>query len=581
LSEVKERILRFGVFEADLRTRELRRQGVRVAIQDKPFELLAALLEQPGEMVSREDLQARLWPDVTVDAEIGLNKAVKKLRDALRDSAESPRFIETVKGRGYRFLAEVRRGGEADASAPPAPIAAFQGQSLVVLPFEVRGQSEGADYLGQSFAEAIASTLARSESLHVLPVPKAKLLPEDPLALAEWASRLGAQRILMGSLVRNGRSVDVNLSIVDPVHKRVLWGTDRQDPEGFVSHLATELCAEIAAQLGVTLARTYDLPTKMAAASLDLRSIECAEAVKAIERRDWTTAVRAGQNVVRAFPEEFHAHSLHGAALGDQLYSIPTPRNRDALMQEVEWMRARDPANPYGDLLQARSLLVTDPATAAGLYSRVTGRPDVSPELRAWAYRGRASALARLRRDAEALQDAERAVRLDPVGSDTLTELAFVCRNLQDTQGQLEAARKAVAISPYSWVAVQMLGFALYDLGRVEEAARELSRACELGRNQEVCAAAAAVLLRLHAPDAASTAARATCLPESVYGAYNLACFHAATGDTEQALRFLRRCVELGYADGWIEQDPDLEPLRPLPEFQAILSEVKVRLRGA
>jgi DNA-binding winged helix-turn-helix (wHTH) protein/TolB-like protein len=110
--------VRFGDIEADLDSGELRRAGVDVPIQDLPFRLLAALLERPGQIVSRADLTARLWGSETfVDAAAGLNTAVAKLRDALDDNAERPRFIETVPKRGYRFIAPVEA-----AAAPPASV---------------------------------------------------------------------------------------------------------------------------------------------------------------------------------------------------------------------------------------------------------------------------------------------------------------------------------------------------------------------------------------------------------------------------------------------------------------------------
>jgi DNA-binding winged helix-turn-helix (wHTH) protein len=97
-------VVRFGVFQADFRTGELRKQGVQVRLQDKPLQLLAALVERPGELVSRDALRQRLWGDQTfVDFERSLNIATTKLRAALGDSADSPRFIETLPRRGYRY----------------------------------------------------------------------------------------------------------------------------------------------------------------------------------------------------------------------------------------------------------------------------------------------------------------------------------------------------------------------------------------------------------------------------------------------------------------------------------------------
>ncbi len=97
--------MRFGIFEADLVARELRRGGLRVKLQDQPFEVLAALLEKPGEIVTKEELQKRIWNgDTFVDFDRSLATAVNKVRQALGDSATRPRFIETVPKRGYRFI---------------------------------------------------------------------------------------------------------------------------------------------------------------------------------------------------------------------------------------------------------------------------------------------------------------------------------------------------------------------------------------------------------------------------------------------------------------------------------------------
>src|SRR5712692_779390 len=102
------RILRFGVFELDVRTGELRKHGVKLRLQGKPLQVLQALVERPGEVVTREELQRRLWPsDVFVDFDSGLNTAANRLRIALGDSADSPRYVETLNRAGYRFIAPV------------------------------------------------------------------------------------------------------------------------------------------------------------------------------------------------------------------------------------------------------------------------------------------------------------------------------------------------------------------------------------------------------------------------------------------------------------------------------------------
>src|SRR5579862_3501033 len=105
------REIRFGVYKVDLRSGELYKHGLRLKLQDQPFKILVLLLERPGDVVTREELRQKLWPaDTFVDFDTSLNTAIKKLRDALCDSAEKPRYIETLPRRGYRFIAQVETG---------------------------------------------------------------------------------------------------------------------------------------------------------------------------------------------------------------------------------------------------------------------------------------------------------------------------------------------------------------------------------------------------------------------------------------------------------------------------------------
>jgi len=127
---------RFGAFEADAATGELRRQGMRVKLNAQPFQVLCMLLERPGELLTREDISRELWPDGTfVDYEHGVNSAVNRIREALGDTASSPRFVETLARRGYRFVAPVERiGGGEDAPTPLTRVPYLPEQ--VLLPAE-------------------------------------------------------------------------------------------------------------------------------------------------------------------------------------------------------------------------------------------------------------------------------------------------------------------------------------------------------------------------------------------------------------------------------------------------------------
>src|ERR1700722_7674356 len=123
-------LLRFGAFEADVQTGELRKQGKRVRLQDQPFQLLVMLLETPGQVVTRDELRNKLWSQTTVDFCHCLNKAISKIREALGDSPEHPRFVETVARRGYRFLADVAVVSDGRAKTVPDD-PSYEGSSAV------------------------------------------------------------------------------------------------------------------------------------------------------------------------------------------------------------------------------------------------------------------------------------------------------------------------------------------------------------------------------------------------------------------------------------------------------------------
>ena len=125
---------RFGVFELDLRAAELRKNGVKLRLQDQPYQVLLKLIEHHGEIVSREELRSTLWHgDTFVDFETGLNTAIKRLRETLGDSADNPTFIETLPRRGYRFIATVERpvGEESGISGPSSPPESSAGKNLL------------------------------------------------------------------------------------------------------------------------------------------------------------------------------------------------------------------------------------------------------------------------------------------------------------------------------------------------------------------------------------------------------------------------------------------------------------------
>src|SRR5215469_3472919 len=128
-------VIRFATFEVDLQAQELRKGGLRLKLSGQPFQVLAILLERPGIVVTREELQKRLWPDTFVDFDHNLNAAINRIREVLGDSAENPRFVETVPKRGYRFIApvETAQNGAGPKESPPVADPARRTKTSLVL----------------------------------------------------------------------------------------------------------------------------------------------------------------------------------------------------------------------------------------------------------------------------------------------------------------------------------------------------------------------------------------------------------------------------------------------------------------
>jgi TolB-like protein/DNA-binding winged helix-turn-helix (wHTH) protein/Tfp pilus assembly protein PilF len=278
--------VQFGVYEVDLRAGELRKHGLRVKLQTQPFGILSLLLERPGEIVSREELRQKLWPtDVFVDFDQGLNKAINKLRDALGDSAENPRFIETIPRRGYRFIAPVSAAGHAaPPAAPPLPaslgwrnpytVAAIlvvgvgvalgglflwrewrrpPADSLAIMPLSNGSTAASLDYLGDGITESIINNLSQLPNLRVMArstVFHYKGKEIDPRTVGR---ELGVHSVLSGRVTQVGDQLVISVELMNTSDGTQIWG------EHYNRHLADllaiqeDIAREVAANLQLKL----------------------------------------------------------------------------------------------------------------------------------------------------------------------------------------------------------------------------------------------------------------------------------------------------------------------------------------
>jgi TolB-like protein/DNA-binding winged helix-turn-helix (wHTH) protein len=275
-------LIRFGVFEVDPRSGELRRKGFRVKLQDQPLQILLAVLERPGEVVTRDELRAKLWPaDTFVDFEHGLNAAVKRLRDALGDTAENPRYIETLPRRGYRFIATTvpdalqpqqvqsprRRWALLLACAVLTVLAAVlfvedagglrsrllsraptqpQVHSLAVLPLTNLSGDPQQEYFSDGMTEVLTDDLSRIGTLRVVSRTSAMRYKATKKSLAEIARELNVDGVIEGSVLRSGNRVRVTAELIDARTDQHLWGQTYERDLGDVLQLQSAVARAIA-----------------------------------------------------------------------------------------------------------------------------------------------------------------------------------------------------------------------------------------------------------------------------------------------------------------------------------------------
>jgi TolB-like protein/DNA-binding winged helix-turn-helix (wHTH) protein/Tfp pilus assembly protein PilF len=281
-------VLRFGTFEVDLRAEELRKQGVRVKLQEQPFLVLKALLGRPGEIISREELRSQIWSaDTFVDFDNSLNTAINKLRDALGDSAENPRFVETVPRRGYRFLPSVSSDVKGTGSKAGAPsytptlerrrwvviggigcilIVGLIGVGLsrfgssrgpiyaiAVMPFGNTSGDPDAEYLSDGIAEGVIDKLSALSNVKVISRTSTFRYKKREIEPRKVARELGVQALVTGSLTQRGDDLWVSAELVDAREDRHLWGEEYSRKLADVASVQQEIAGAITENLQLRL----------------------------------------------------------------------------------------------------------------------------------------------------------------------------------------------------------------------------------------------------------------------------------------------------------------------------------------
>jgi DNA-binding winged helix-turn-helix (wHTH) protein/tetratricopeptide (TPR) repeat protein len=552
-------LLELGPFRLDTARRVLWREGEVVPLTPKALDVLAALAERPGEVVTKDELLRRVWPDTFVE-EANLTVHVSSLRKALGAQPDGRPWIETVPRRGYRYVG-------------PAPRAAQTAtRSLAVLPFAALDPQSAGDHLGLGMADALITRLGRGGQLLVRPT-SAVMAYAGAAADARRAGRdLSVDAVLEGKLQRAGERVRVTAQLVRAADGVTLWADTLDEPFTDLFAVQDALSARLAGALAVKLAGT---PGPAGG-----RPTADAEAYRAYLRGRYFWNKLTGPWLDRALGEfraavgRDPAFARAWAGLADTLVMLTL---FGSTSPDEGWRFAREAAERAAaldpDLAEARVSLGYvrlfqdwDWKGAEQELARAVALSPASAEPHQW----HALLLAMSGRMTEALDEVARAQELDPLSLTVNTNAGLLLYLRQQYDPEVDPHRRTLELDPDYGPAHWALGLAYAQQGRFDEAIAAHRRAVELWGGTAVMKA---VLARTYALAGRADEARALLreLEAERLSPYHLAILHAVLGDRERALeRLAEAAARRDHWLVWVKVDPILEPLRADPRFEQV-----------
>jgi TolB-like protein/DNA-binding winged helix-turn-helix (wHTH) protein/Tfp pilus assembly protein PilF len=601
--------VRFGVFDLDLHTGELRRQGLRVKLHQQPFQVLAILLENPGQLVTREQLRQRLWPEDTfVDFDVGLNSAVSRLREALGDSAEAPRYIETLPRRGYRFIGALQTVAPSPTGAPrqshtrlplraswpaaaalvllagwsvyyfwirPALAPAENRVMLAVLPFENLTGDPGREYFNDGFTEELISSLGNYHpaQLGVIARTSAMRYKGTLKSIAEIGRELGVDFVLEGSVRRDSDRVRITAQLIRVQDQTHLWAKNYDRELREILLLQSEVAADIASRVHVTLAPRPPGPAQA-------RQSVNPDAYEAYLRGLFFWQKRTKDNLEKAieyFQEALRldpAYAMAYAGLA-RTYTVHTglgfaPTPEGAARAEKAALQALELQPNLGEAYASLGwvyLTRWEWATAERTYQRAIELSPNEPFAHLWY----GHYLLRVGRYQESLLQRQRAHELDPLDITVNESLALNLYRVGRAKEALELFQKTQVLYPdASGLASYYFLEKDYAQSRREfEQAVQRCRRCPpmLARLGHVAALtgdrkqSAAILNEL----------KARSLQEFI-SPYHLAVVQAGLGNLDQAFKQLEQAYQArDFSLFSLREDAFLRPLRSDPRYLAML----------
>jgi len=631
-----QQAIKFGEdFELDPRAYELRRSGISLKLEPTPFGILALLIERRGELVSRQEIVERIWGNgVFLDTDNGINGAIRKIRQALNDDSENPRFIQTVTGRGYRFIAPVlepvaelpplRMVEPALESTPPVSSASSRFRpifvlaffitvaaamatwvvgrlhdpasaippihSIAVLPLNNLSGDASQDYFSDAMTDELITTLAKVSTLRVTSRTTVTYYKHTDKKLSVIARELGVDAIVEGSVVRSGQRVRVTAQLIRAAADQHLWAETYDRDLGDVLQLQSDVARAIADQVRAQL--TPDLKEQFSAS----RSVNT-EAYESYLRGRYhiynesftdpntlTLAKDSFEDAIRRDPNFSLAYSglaetyVCMALFGQGQISVAEAFRlaRESVRKALEL----DPNN--GEAYDALGVLnwradFDWKAADQALSKSVALSPSYS-----CAHEDRAVFLAFMGRRAESLAELEKSKQIDPGPVSAGTELGVLIQ-LRDWARLLESSRRQLASNANDWLMHTNLALGYEGTGNFPEAIAEYQKAIELSDGSDLNAVASLG----HAYAVAGRRYDAKKIlrdleqksREGKASPYLPATIYAGLGEKDKALELIERAYQDKSLDlGWIfKSDLRTDNLRSDPRFQDLLRRVGLR----
>ena len=619
------RTFRFGDFELDLRAGELRKHGVRLRLQGQPLQVLAALLNRAGDVVTREELRDQIWAaDTFVDFDHSLHNAIARLREVLCDSAETPRYIETLPRRGYRFIAPVEavQLPSTVPSAPPerlsdAPVepkrpqwptalaagmlallvitaagfwltralfqrtsAASRLNSIAVLPLDNLSGDPSEEFFVDGMTDQLITDLAKVGSLRVIPRTSVMRYKGSKKGLPEIARELNVQAVVEGSVVRSGQRVRVTAQLIQAHTDQHLWAETYDRDLGDVLKLQGEVANAIAQQVRVQLAPQQQAQLRAASA------VNPAAYDDYLKGRLYLTnefykadSLRKAQHYFEDSLQKDQNFALAYAGLADtDVYlafagAMPKDRAYNAAKESLaKAMKLDDSIGEEYDtlgLLSWRFDWDWDAADRAFSHA-IALAPSYS-----CAHEDRANFLAFMGRRAEALAEISKIDQLDYSLSASLTELSTYYQ-LRDYPDLIETGKRGLLVNANDWFQHLSIGVGYEGTGKLPDALAEYQKALEMSGGAPEPALALA-----HAYSAAGRKAEAQEIfrdllrkaEQNPVPAYRMATIYAGLGENDKAFAFLEKAYEQkSFEMSWlVKSDLQLDNLRSDPRFQSLL----------